>query len=257
VRRWTDEDGLNRYTVEPIEISLVDLPCLPQARFEMIKADGSREWREFGKRLDPIARLSTLIDNLEELQSDAGLDAPGETQGFDQAAQLRALLGDAIGVLRKLLHREALNSTGDEDDAPVESAHAATRPTHTAMPAIPLSPVAAQNDAKDLSRIQTTHDTSAKLGTTSDVQKRADAALEKKFHAITAKLDDLLQRVKNIESQPLPLPLSGRVRTVSKAEDGAPEVEKHMEPASEDRDALALLAIKKAQRSGRDYFGRW
>jgi hypothetical protein len=257
VRRWTGEDGLNRYTVEPIEISLVDLPCLPQARFEMIKADGSREWREFGKRLDPVARLSTLIDNLEDLQSDAGFDALGETQGFDQVAQLKALLGDAIGVLRKLSGQEALNSAGDEDDAPVESARAATQQAHTATSSIPLSPVNAENNAKDLTRIQTMHDTSAKLGATSDAQKHADAGLEKKFHAITTKLHDLLQRVKNIESQPLPLPLSGRLRAVSKAEDGAPEAEKEIEPAPEDRDALALLAIKKAQRSGRDYFGRW
>ena len=48
-RRWTDEDGLTRYTAEPSEISLVDLPCLPQAHFEMIKADGARELRPFRK----------------------------------------------------------------------------------------------------------------------------------------------------------------------------------------------------------------
>ena len=47
VRRWTDDSGLQRYTAQPLEVSLVDLPCLPQARFEMIKSDGSREWRSF------------------------------------------------------------------------------------------------------------------------------------------------------------------------------------------------------------------
>lgn len=46
-RRWTDETGAKRYTAEPHEISLVDLPCLAEARFEMIKADGSHEWRRF------------------------------------------------------------------------------------------------------------------------------------------------------------------------------------------------------------------
>ena len=46
-RRWTDEAGAKRYTADPHEISLVDLPCLAQARFEMIKADGSHEWRRF------------------------------------------------------------------------------------------------------------------------------------------------------------------------------------------------------------------
>ena len=46
-RRWTDEAGAKRYTADPHEISLVDLPCLAAARFEMIKADGSHEWRPF------------------------------------------------------------------------------------------------------------------------------------------------------------------------------------------------------------------
>ena len=46
-RRWTDEAGNKRYTADPHEISLVDLPCLSEARFEMIKADGSHEWRPF------------------------------------------------------------------------------------------------------------------------------------------------------------------------------------------------------------------
>lgn len=46
-RRWTDDAGATRYTAEPHEISLVDLPCLAEARFEMIKRDGGREWRTF------------------------------------------------------------------------------------------------------------------------------------------------------------------------------------------------------------------
>lgn len=46
-KRWTDENGAKRYTANPHEISLVDLPCLSEARFEMVKADGSRELRAF------------------------------------------------------------------------------------------------------------------------------------------------------------------------------------------------------------------
>jgi len=45
VKRWPDpESGLTRYTAEPTEISLVDLPCLPGATFEVIK-DGAVEKR--------------------------------------------------------------------------------------------------------------------------------------------------------------------------------------------------------------------
>ncbi len=46
-KRWTDAQGAKRYTADPHEISLVDLPCLDEARFEMIKVDGSHEWRPF------------------------------------------------------------------------------------------------------------------------------------------------------------------------------------------------------------------
>jgi hypothetical protein len=49
VKRWKDpENGdLMRYTADPTEVSLVDLPCLPDATFSMIKADGAVEMRKF------------------------------------------------------------------------------------------------------------------------------------------------------------------------------------------------------------------
>lgn len=49
VKRWTDRDNprLIRYTAEPSEVSLVDLPCVPGATFQFIKADGAEENRAF------------------------------------------------------------------------------------------------------------------------------------------------------------------------------------------------------------------
>jgi len=47
VARWTDENtGLVRYTADPTEISLVDVPCLPGATFQVVK-DGIVEERAF------------------------------------------------------------------------------------------------------------------------------------------------------------------------------------------------------------------
>ena len=55
VKRWTDpETTLTRYTAEPSEISLVDLPCLPDATFEVVK-DGVVEKRAFAA----VARKAT------------------------------------------------------------------------------------------------------------------------------------------------------------------------------------------------------
>jgi hypothetical protein len=47
VKRWKDDAGKQRYTAEPVEVSLVDAPCLKDATFSMIKADGSTEMRKF------------------------------------------------------------------------------------------------------------------------------------------------------------------------------------------------------------------
>src|SRR5580698_4498698 len=50
VKRWADPDtGLIRYTAEPHEISLVDLPCVPDATFDVVK-DGVVEKRAFAAR---------------------------------------------------------------------------------------------------------------------------------------------------------------------------------------------------------------
>jgi hypothetical protein len=53
VKRWPDPGGaLTRYTAEPSEISLVDLPCVASATFEMIK-DGIAEKRAFAAKPAP------------------------------------------------------------------------------------------------------------------------------------------------------------------------------------------------------------
>ena len=65
-RRWTDEAGAKRYTADPHEISLVDMPCLAAARFEMIKADGSHEWRPF-KEAAPHEPATPALSQPDEL----------------------------------------------------------------------------------------------------------------------------------------------------------------------------------------------
>jgi hypothetical protein len=61
LKRWPDPDEpqLVRYTAEPLEVSLVDHPCLPEATFAVIKADGSTELRKFkaNAAADPIAKI--------------------------------------------------------------------------------------------------------------------------------------------------------------------------------------------------------
>ncbi len=90
-RRWTDEDGLTRYTADPCEISLVDLPCLPQASFEMIKADGTRELRRFGKGIDVVAQLAGLVKELDNLKNEVASEEPFDEDDLNVPDKLRDL----------------------------------------------------------------------------------------------------------------------------------------------------------------------
>ena len=183
-RRWTDEVGAKRYTADPHEISLVDLPCLAEARFEMVKIDGSHEWRCF------------------------------------KAA---------------------------DDDV--------------------VAKVGARNSAEDQARIQEMHDTSVALGATcqaikvhaspdlakvvGDMAKIGDdlaKRVDKLGDTLAKALADIATRLKAIEDQPLPLPVTGPARAIAKHEDGA---EDRLESLLDDPDTLSLLAIKLAQRQRR------
>jgi hypothetical protein len=55
--KWPDDvhKGVQRYTADPTEISLVDLPCVPTAQFTVIKSDGSEELRKFETTMDDEA----------------------------------------------------------------------------------------------------------------------------------------------------------------------------------------------------------
>lgn len=46
IKRWQDGDNM-RYTAKPIEVSLVDVPCLTRAHYDLIRADGSVEMVKF------------------------------------------------------------------------------------------------------------------------------------------------------------------------------------------------------------------
>ncbi len=87
IKRWKDEtSGLQRYTAQPSEVSLVDLPCLPSATFSMIKADGVVELRKFHiKEAQPaMPTNSEIAAHAADLAKVAGSDKWGE---FVEAAR--------------------------------------------------------------------------------------------------------------------------------------------------------------------------
>lgn len=97
--RWSDplNKGLTRYVAIPNEISLVDLPCIPGARFEMVKADGAVVSKQF----------SVISNQLE-----------GETMKDKIQAILKKQLGDMSEEELKALAEEVAAVMEEEQPAP-------------------------------------------------------------------------------------------------------------------------------------------
>ena len=80
MKRWADPDsGLTRYTAEPHEISLVDLPCVPDATFDVVKG-GMIEKRAFALHAEAID--TTVDENIDDddCAADKGELSAGERE---------------------------------------------------------------------------------------------------------------------------------------------------------------------------------
>lgn len=68
VKRWKDPSDTTktRYTAKPAEISLVDLSCNPSATFEVIKADGLTEQREFKRSDTPLEVNKPILADMQK-----------------------------------------------------------------------------------------------------------------------------------------------------------------------------------------------
>ena len=112
VKRWSDpENGLTRYTAEPSEISLVDLPCLPDATFEVVK-NGVVEKRAFAaaaqratsESADPAAtapEAAAKHDDAESLEQSPRSTKPQSTANAKDAAARVEALEKAANALSK------------------------------------------------------------------------------------------------------------------------------------------------------------
>ena len=119
VKRWPDPDSsFVRYTAEPHEISLVDLPCLPDATFEVVK-DGVVEKRAFALRPDPATadqpQQETAARNAAEQTSEGFYKAAAELaeaairleRAEDENLRLRKTLDAVSPALADLAKRVA------------------------------------------------------------------------------------------------------------------------------------------------------
>jgi len=213
LKRWPDPEApaLTRYTAEPLEVSLVDHPCLPEATFAVIKADGSTELRKF-KSVAPT-ELASVAEALAKI---------GARHSKVDKARIKQAHDALVGL--------------DPDCCPGASLAGAN------VHAKPKFSPQAGEGAPDLADDE--NESTEKL--VKSVERAGDGTLAKALRVFTAQLDDMAARVKKIEDQPLPLGTTS-VRVAEKTDDAIfprPEALLDRPGALE---ALAEAAIRKAQ----------
>ena len=209
LKRWPDPDApdLTRYTAEPLEVSLVDHPCLPEATFAVIKADGSTELRKFKSV------------------------AASDTKSIAEALA-------KIGARHSKIDKERIKQSHDllvslDPDccaaASIPGANVESNPGFS--PQAGEGAADAGGESEKLAKI---------------LDRTMERTLSKALRGVTARIDEVAARVKKIEEQPLPLGASS-VRVAEKSDDSAfPKPDALLDQPGA-LEALAEAAIRKAQ----------
>jgi hypothetical protein len=252
VRRWADGDsGLIRYTADPHEISLVDLPCVPDATFDVVK-DGMVEKRSFASRPeanDTAADVDASDDDLDadkgefsaaqrEKDAEEGVAMPDGSYPIrstkDVANALRDCCrsGEKADVKAHIIARaKAIGADSAlPDDWTTETADKAAGAAHAS---------AALAKALTYAALKLDHATAE------------NARLRKAFDDLTPSLTEMKKRLAALEAQPLPA--KAALRSVTKTADGADgalvsadDAVRHLASLSPHERALALTKLSLA-----------
>ena len=230
VKRWADGDsGLTRYTADPHEISLVDLPCVPDATFDVVK-DGMVEKRSFASRPEANDSADAEVDaGDEDLDADKGefsaaqreKDAEEGVAMPDGSYPIRSAKdvanavrdccrsGEKADVKAHIVARaKAIGAEGAlPDDWTAETADKAA--AVSASLSASRSPDALAKAAAALTRA------TLKLERTAE----ENVSLRKALDDLTPSLTDMKKRIAALEAQPLPA--KAALRSVTKTADGA------------------------------------
>ena len=231
VKRWADPDsGLTRYTADPHEISLVDLPCLPDATFDVVK-DGMIEKRSFTSRAAANDSADADVDaGDEDLDADKrefsaaqrekdaeeGVAMPDGSYPIRSAKDVENAVKDFFRSGKKpdvkahiIARAKAIGAEGalpDDWTEAADKAAAVSGPLGTAHAPDTLAKAAAVLTRAAL-----------KLERTAEENVR----LRKAFQDLTPALTDMKKRIRALEAQPLPA--KAALRSVTKTGDGAEE----------------------------------
>ena len=97
VKAWKDGE-FTRFTANPVEISVVDNPCVPGAHFTTIKTDGTSEIRKFNQASDPSG---PQIKMGEQQMQDATAKDKEQMERTTSALSKLAEVEKSLTVLRR------------------------------------------------------------------------------------------------------------------------------------------------------------
>jgi hypothetical protein len=226
VKRWADPDtGLTRYTAEPHEVSLVDLPCVPDATFDVVKG-GVVEKRAFAAAARPMsaaldADLDVDSDDFSpaerEEDAEAGVAMPDGSYPIKTAQDVENAVRDCNRSGGKpevkahiIARAKAIGAEAALPDGWTETADKAASvsvppgvPRH-APDALAKAAAALAHAARKLERAT-----------------EENSGLRKALDEVTPALADLKKRIAILEAQPLPA--KAALRAIAKTADGADE----------------------------------
>lgn len=100
VKKWKDGDHM-RYTADPSEISYVDNPCLFEATFEIVKADGSTEMHKF--KTQPVT-VTADVEQVWKAQDGSTWATKVEAKKQNQLIAARAAVAKTTDGVQTLLN---------------------------------------------------------------------------------------------------------------------------------------------------------
>jgi hypothetical protein len=119
IKRWQDAaaKGVRRFTAKPVEVSVVDNPCVSTATFEYIKSDGSVELRKFHKAGDGTQEDQSMFTQEQIAARAAELaKAAGTPETADQFMDEALLHLEAEAEASKAAAKEDDEEEDKDDD---------------------------------------------------------------------------------------------------------------------------------------------
>jgi hypothetical protein len=216
VKAWKDGEFV-RFTANPVEISVVDNPCVPDAHFTAVKADGTCEVRKF--KTDRTFKVGARHSR----ETRAHLDAIRKC--MEKLAQSHQ---------EAATHLDALLDKDDADSAALSASAGMTKTPDGPRPGARTGEQSTMLDANDKSQLEKAHANSAsalaKLAEMEQEVAGLRSEMESNNREIQQSLSNLLSLVEKLVTSQEP---GGRVartgvptQTVTKEDDTRPALTK-------------------------------